>query len=186
MLSTPSPFQSPMIGLPRTLANASRSSPPKTPFHSPSPLPDGRIRLFRENGKDGLSYLGEQLIRYVPIKAAIEINLGVDDLVVYETRKAETRRMNFHFNRHGHVDGWDEQTEWVDRIRNYRTKPIAFELRRVWSGHIDYASEHPTTLFDYQTAQAVFQIEARSYVDYPVTVVQHHGTNAKQSRIELR
>ena len=40
---------------------------------------------FRDNGKDGLSYLGQQVVRYVPIKAEIEVNLGPDDLVVYET-----------------------------------------------------------------------------------------------------
>ena len=40
---------------------------------------------FRDNGKDGLSYLGQQVVRYVPIKAEIEVSLGPDDLVVYET-----------------------------------------------------------------------------------------------------
>ncbi|MEO1973183.1 MAG: hypothetical protein ABGX07_16610, partial [Pirellulaceae bacterium] len=28
-----------------------------------SPLPDGIVRMFRENGHDGLSYLGQQLLR---------------------------------------------------------------------------------------------------------------------------
>ncbi|MFH1423114.1 MAG: hypothetical protein ABIH42_10435, partial [Planctomycetota bacterium] len=36
-----------------------------------SPLPDGIVRVFRDNGKDGLAFLGEQIIRYVPIKAEI-------------------------------------------------------------------------------------------------------------------
>ncbi|MDP6525430.1 MAG: hypothetical protein QGH15_14520, partial [Kiritimatiellia bacterium] len=62
-----------------------------------SPLPDGQVRIFRENGKDGLSFLGQQQIRYVPIKAEIEINLGPDDLVVYETFRQGTRRDNFSF-----------------------------------------------------------------------------------------
>ena len=69
-----------------------------------SPLPDGQVRVFRENGQDGLSYLGQQLIRYVPIKASIEVNLGPDDLVVYETRKTSTERFNFTF-KHARVIG---------------------------------------------------------------------------------
>ena len=151
-----------------------------------SPLPNGLVRTFRDNGADGLSFLGEQLIRYVPIKAEIEVNLGPDDLVVYETRKRSTERYNFAFDRHNRVCGWDEKTKWIDTIRNYRMKPIAFELRRRWSGHVDYDSEIKTTLFDYRTIEAKFAIAARSKKEYPATVVTHHGTNSKQSRIELQ
>ena len=151
-----------------------------------SPLPDGLVRVFRENGQEGLSFLGERLIRYVPIKAEIEVNLGPDDLVVYETRKTSTVRFNFHFNSSNHVVGWDEKTDWVDAIRNYRTKPIVFELRRQWGGHVDYESEVKTTLFDYRTAQATFTVDARGKREYPCTVTTHHGSNAKQSRIQLK
>jgi len=154
-----------------------------------SPLPNGRVRIFRDNGADGLSYLGEQLIRYVPIKAEIEVNLGPDDLVVYRTRKAATERMNFHFrlsNGREYVDGWDERTEWLDTIRNYRTKGIAFELRRLWGGHVDYTSEVKTTLFDHRTIEAKFTVPARGKREYPATVVLHQGVNSKQSRIELK
>ena len=154
-----------------------------------SPLPDGRVNLFRDNGADGLSFLGSQQIRYVPIKADIEINLGPDDLVVYETKRISTERFNFHFHRDGrgreHVDGWDERSGWVDTIRNYRTKPITFELRRIWDGDIEYDSEVTTTLFDYRTTQTTFTIDARSKTEYPATVTQHHGVNAKQSSVKL-
>ncbi len=153
-----------------------------------SPLPNGRVRIFRDNGADGLAYLGEQLIRYVPIKAEIEVNLGPDDLVIYRTRKASTQRLNFHFRRSGgreYVDGWDERTEWLDTIRNYRTKGITFELRRQWGGHVEYTSEVETTLFDYRTIEAKFTVPARGKREYPATVVLHQGVNSKQSRIEL-
>ncbi|MHC5011378.1 MAG: hypothetical protein ACYTG6_10565, partial [Planctomycetota bacterium] len=154
-----------------------------------SPLPDGRVRLFRENGRDGLSFLGEQLIRYVPIQAPIEVNLGPDDLVIYERRAVATERYNFHFRTSGRtevVDGWDERTAWIDTIRNYRTKAIRFELRRQWPGHVDYGSEVATSLFDFQTIEATFAVDARGPVPYPYTVVRHLGTNAKQQRIDLR
>ncbi len=151
-----------------------------------SPLPDGRVRIFRENGADGLSFLGEQQIRYVPVKAAIEVNLGPDDLVVYETRKRSTKRYNFSFDRWSKVNGWDEETDWVDVIRNYRTKPIVFELRRRWSGHVDFESEVKTTLFDYRTVEAKFTLPARSRKNYPATVITHMGANKKQDRIRLK
>ena len=150
-----------------------------------SPLPDGLVRVFRENGRDGLAFLGQQLIRYVPAKADIEINLGPDDLVVYERRKTKTERLSFQF-RHGHVSGWDERVQWVGTIRNYRKKPIRFELHRQWPGHVEYESEHPTRLFDYQTIVADFDLGARSRKPYPFTVTTRHGTRATQNKIFLK
>jgi hypothetical protein len=150
-----------------------------------SPLPNGQVRIFRENGKGGLCFLGQQLIRYVPIKAKIEINLGPDDLVVYETLRTGTERYNFSFHVNS-VNGWDEKTTWVDKIRNYRTKPIRFELRRKWTGHVDYSSEIETKRFDYHTVEATFDVPARGKVLYPCTVVTHHGVNKKQERINLK
>jgi hypothetical protein len=151
-----------------------------------SPLPDGRIRVFRRNGRDGLSYLGEQLVRYVPVKAPIEVNLGPDDLVVYETLRMKTERLNFRFNRHGHVTGWDEKTRWIDRIRNDRGKPIRFELHRQWNGHVDYESEMTTAQFDYRTAAATFSVDAHGKVLYPAVVTTHMGANASQNRIHMK
>jgi hypothetical protein len=156
-----------------------------------SPMPDGRIRLFRTGETDGLSFLGEQNVNYVPIKADIEINLGTDDLVVYETKKASTKRFNFHFARNNwnaeeYVDGWDEETKWVDSIKNYRTKLIVFELRRQWYGDIEYTSEIQSTLFDYQTVETKYFVPARKVLEYPCTVLQHQGQNAKQNAIKLK
>ncbi|HDZ19677.1 hypothetical protein LCGC14_0550790 [marine sediment metagenome] len=150
-----------------------------------SPLPDGQVNLFRDNGDDGLSFLARQQIRYVPIKAEIEINLGPDDLVVYETNRANVKRFNFSFNRHNNVNGWDETAHWIDTIRNYRTKPITFELRRIWHGDIDYDSEIKTKLFDYRTPEVTLTVAARSKKQYPATVTQHHGANKKQDRVKL-
>jgi hypothetical protein len=154
-----------------------------------SPLPDGLVCIFRDNGKDGLSYLGQQLIRYVPIDAEIEVNLGPDDLVVYETNKMSTQRFNFHFDKVPQVwrvDGWDETQEWLDTVRNYRTKPITFELRRIWDGDVDYYSDVETTLFDYRTTDTKFTIEARDKMEYPCTVTLHMGFNKKQDRVNLK
>ena len=40
-----------------------------------TPLPDGMVRVFRNNGRDGLSYLTQQNIKYIPIGDKIELNL---------------------------------------------------------------------------------------------------------------
>jgi len=152
-----------------------------------SPLPDGRIRVFRTNEHDGLGFLGEQQLRYAPIGSKVEVNLGPDDLVVYETRRAGSRRFRFrHEGERELVTGWDERAAWVDTIRNYRDGPIRFELQRVWPGDVEYAAEHATKLFDFQTTEAAFEIESRASIPYPATVLTHHGSNSKQNRVQLR
>jgi len=151
-----------------------------------SPLPDGLIRLFRDNGKEGLSYLGEQTVHYVPIMADIEVNLGHDDLVVYETIKKSTKRFNFSFNKNDKVDGWDEEQIWNEIIRNYRHKPITFELRRVWSGDIEYKSKMETTLFDYQTTESTLTVDSLNKKEYEESTTLHMGSNQKQSRVLIK
>jgi len=148
------------------------------------PLPDGMFRVFRDNGRDGLAFLGEQKVHYVPIKAKAEVNLGVDKLVVFERRKASTRRDNFTFHR-GHVVGWDEEQKWTDEIRNYRAKRIKLELRRVYQGDVDFWSEIKTGVFDYQTVEVTLGVRPGTVREYPHTVVIHHGRNAKQTRVRI-
>src|SRR6185312_4400071 len=57
-----------------------------------TPLPDGAVRLFRENGRGGLSYLAAQTVKYIPIGDKIELNLGPDPNVLFELVKLKTFR----------------------------------------------------------------------------------------------
>jgi hypothetical protein len=153
-----------------------------------SPLPDGLVRIFRDNGADGLAYLGEKLLHYVPIKAEIEVNLGPDDLVVYEMKKDQVSRFNFAYDpkNNDNVCGWDEKQQWIHMIRNYREKPIAFELRLMLAGDVEYTSEVQTVLFDYRTTETKLSVDARAKKEYPCTTLIHQGTNAKQQRVQLK
>jgi hypothetical protein len=47
-----------------------------------SPLPDGVIRVFRDNGKGGLNFLTAEEVKYIPIKEKVELNVGTDDQLV--------------------------------------------------------------------------------------------------------
>ena len=46
--------------------------------------------LFRDNGRDGLSFLVAQAIKYIPIGDKIELNLGPDPEVIFELIKLKT------------------------------------------------------------------------------------------------
>jgi hypothetical protein len=152
-----------------------------------SPLPNGRVRVFRQNSSDGLSFLGQQRLNYVPVQADIEVNLGTDDLVIYTRKRMETARSNFSFHPvHNHVIGWDERQQWSDELRNFRSKPIKVELRLQFTGDVTFTSKHPTTSFDYNTTQAEFDVPPGGSFDYSYRANYLHGNNAKQNRVLVK
>ncbi len=154
-----------------------------------SPLPDGMLRVFRDNGRDGLAFYASQSLNYVPIRAKIEANLGTDDLVVFEIIKSGLERKEFSFAMSGmreYVNGWDEHGVWSGTVRNYRAKPIKFELRQIWDGDVEYSADMPSTLFDYRTVETIFTVEPRSKKTLLSKTLIHMGNNSKQSRILLK
>ena len=113
-----------------------------------TPLPDGVVRVFRENGRDGLSFLVAQSVKYTPIGDKIELNLGPDPEVIFDLIKLRTWRDNLWMQLQGasvfrkfgepgvavevnsSVVGWDDHTLYSQRVRNYTKKPIDLEVRR--------------------------------------------------------
>jgi hypothetical protein len=168
-----------------------------------TPLPDGMVRVFRENGRDGLSYLTQQSIKYIPIGDKIELNLGSDPEVIFELIKLRYSRDNLWVHLDGAnryqqvggnevvrverttVAGWDDHTVFDQRIRNYTKKPIDVEIRRNYPGHVVFRSQFETTLFDYQTAQFQTRIPAGERKDLLYELVQHKGYNEKQKNMTL-
>ncbi len=168
-----------------------------------TPLPDGVVRLFRDNGRDGLSFLAAHHTKYVPIGQEIEINLGADPEVVHERIRLRSWRDAFWFRdtngrkyfsrdqgpqvRHDYpVAGWDDHARWTERIRNYRDKPIDVEFRLSFDGHVEFTSELDPILYDYRTPQFGATIPVGRTVDLDYVVTTHQGINAKESNVTLR
>jgi hypothetical protein len=167
-----------------------------------TPLPDGIVRLFRETGRDSLSFLTAYQTKYVPIGQEIELNLGVDPEVIHERIRMKTWRDNFWFRKSGSnqyfspehgdrilprydVAGWDEHDRWTERIRNYRHEPIEVEIRRSYDGDIDFQTNLDVTMHDYRTPQLTATIAAGAELNLIYTVTVHQGYNAKQNRVRL-
>ena len=76
------PAQNPIPLSPPRVRRPARAVVPDDEQHrsklGTTPLPDGIVRVFRHNGRDGLSYLTQQSIKYIPIGDKIELNLGPD------------------------------------------------------------------------------------------------------------
>jgi hypothetical protein len=168
-----------------------------------TPLPDGIVRLFRDNGRDGLSYLTQQQIKYIPIGDKIELNLGPNPEVIFELIKERSGRDNIWVQLNGtnqyrqiggtdvvrvqntSVAGWDDRMIFHQRIRNYTSKPIDVEIRRTYPGHVVFRSQLEPKLFDYQTAQFQTRVVAGEKKDLLYELVQHNGYNDKRQGMSL-
>lgn len=167
-----------------------------------SPLPDGVVRVFRDNGRGGLSYLTQQPIKYIPVGDKIELNLGPDPKVIFELlekkfwrdeiwmhlRDADVYRRvsdgKVQIDVNSDVAGWDDHELYVQRVRNYTGKPIDLEIRRTYPGHVAFRSNLSPKLHDYQTVQFGATVE-NGKRDLPFEVVRHQGRNAKQNNVAL-
>ena len=151
-----------------------------------TPLPDGLVRTFRDNGRDGLGFLGQQSVSYVPIKDDIELNVGTDDEVVWERKPMAVGRLNFTFDgRPPRVVGWDQKFTYQEEVRNYKAKAIRVELRHVIPGDVELQAE-AARLHDYQTVEFTLTAEARGKLAWQYEYTQHLGKNARQNSIRLK
>ena len=168
-----------------------------------TPLPDGVVRLFRQTGRDGLSFLVAQPIKYVPIGDKIELNLGPDPEVIFELVKRRVWRDNLWMHIHGAdvyrradqpgvqievnstVAGWDDHTRFAQRIRNYSKKPIDLEVRRTLPGHVVFRSGLGAKSHDYRTVQYTAAVKAGEKTDLVYEILEHQGRNKKQDNVTI-
>jgi hypothetical protein len=168
-----------------------------------SPLPDGVVRVFRDNGRDGLSYLTQQSIKYIPIGDKIELNLGTDPEVIFELIKLRTSRSDIWFQVNGvnvfhkldepgfraepnmSVVGWADHEVYAQRIRNYTPKAIDVEIRHSFDGQVTFRSGLEPKLHDYHTVQFGKTVAAGKKVDLNFEIVRRQGHNATQNNITL-
>ncbi len=168
-----------------------------------SPLPDGMVRVFRDNGRNGLSFLTAQPTKYIPIGDKIELNLGPDPEVVFELIKRRAFRDDIWEQVNGanifrRVDdgaakvevnatvvGWNDHEVFDQRIRNYSANPIDVEIRRTFSGHITFRSALKPVLHDFQTVELHTTADAGGKAVLIYELVSHQGRNSRQNNVTL-
>ncbi len=168
-----------------------------------TPLPDGVVRVFRDNGRDGLSFLMAQSIKYIAIGDKIELNLGPDPEVIFELIKLKVWRDNIWLRVDGtdvyrrvdvldiqiqvrsSVVGWDDHTIYTQRVRNYSAKPIDLEVRRSFDGHAIVRSQLTATNHDFRTVEYTATVPSGEQADLLYELLLHQGRNAKQNSVTL-
>jgi hypothetical protein len=81
------------------------------------------------------------------------------------------------------VAGWDDHTDFAQRIRNYTKKPIDVEIRRTFPGHVVFRSSLGAKNHDYQTVQYAATVKPGQKSDLLYEVLQHQGRNVKQNSV---
>jgi len=168
-----------------------------------TPLPDGVVRVFRDNGRDGLSFLVAQPIKYVPIGDKIELNLGRDPEVIFDLVKLRTwrdavwmqilgadvfRRVDepgVQIEVNSAVVGWGDHTLYTQRVRNYTAKPIEVEVRRTLPGHVVFRSGLKAKNHDFQTVEYTATVKPGEKANLLYELLQHQGRNAKQQNVTV-
>ena len=168
-----------------------------------TPIPSGKVQVFRQNGRKGLSYLATQDVKYIPIGDRMELNLGADPEVVFELIKEKVLRDNiwvrinkgnvykrvgdgsFIVDHNGKVAGWDEHQLFSQRIRNYTSSKIRVEVRRNYPGDVTFRSRLDARSHDYRSVEFTAEVSAGERKDLKHEVVTRNGYNAKQQRVEV-
>jgi hypothetical protein len=153
-----------------------------------SPLPDGVIRVLRDNGRNGLNFFTAQKTKYIPIKEKVELNVGTDDQIVYERLVLDVARDEFQYDHTPpRVVGWDEIRKWQEEVRNYRAKPIKIEVRHQLPGDVAFSGEAVGNLklYDYRTPEYTMTIPSRKPTKWVTEGTFHLGKNQKQNRVRL-
>jgi hypothetical protein len=167
-----------------------------------SPLPDGAVRLFRQQAAGGLSVISFNQTKYVPIGQEFEFNLGRDPQVILERIAKQTSRDDFWFQRgegkklfspdkgeriepNDKVVGWATHDARLERIRNYRGDAINVEFRFPIDGDVTFRSALNPTLFDYRTPDFKSSVKPGATNELSYEIVLREGTNSKQNAVAL-
>ena len=162
------------------------------------------VRVFRDNGRDGLSFLVAQPIKYIPIGDKIELNLGPDPEVIFELVKLRAWRDNIWMQLDGHERlpprGRAGRADRRPAARSpagtttrstpsgsatTSAKPIELEIRRTFAGHVTFRSRLAAKTYDYQTVQYTATVPPGQKADLLYEILQHQGRNAKQHHVTV-
>jgi hypothetical protein len=83
------------------------------------------------------------------------------------------------------VVGWNDHEVYIQRVRNYTSKPIDLEVRRPFDGHVTFRSQLEPKLRDYRTVEFSKRIAAGKRTDLMFEIIRRQGHNATKNNVTL-
>ncbi|MEM7403724.1 MAG: hypothetical protein AAF458_00465 [Pseudomonadota bacterium] len=168
-----------------------------------TPLPNGKLMVFRRDSRDGLDVVARKSIKYVPVGDKLDVNLGPDPDVVLEQAVLAVKHEDLWLklsrantfkrvgdgtlvvDRNARIAGWNERLTVRHRIKNFTSKPIRVEMRFARGGDITVVSELAASQHDFRTMQVEADVAAGGVEDLLYEFIVRKGRNKKQERLEI-
>jgi hypothetical protein len=102
-------------------------------------LPEGKVRVFQEDGHGSTIFLGEDGIGYVPIEEKAEIYIGDSRDIVVIQQKLEDKKINIRRNKDNRVVLYDTDEKIFAKIENFKDQPAVLTMIQHITGQWDMA-----------------------------------------------
>jgi len=145
------------------------------------PLPDGKIKVFREiNDKQSLAYTGQVHSKYIPVNQEVELDFGAAREVKIEPVLMSEQTENYQFNNKGNISGFDRIQQWEIKLENNRDIPISVEVWRNFSNaywDIDNARNNKGKFHkvDIDSVKYTVELPPQSKSTLAYTLTQYEG-----------
>ncbi len=145
------------------------------------PLPDGKIKVFREiSDKQSLAYTGQVQSKYIPVNQEIELDFGAAREVKVEPVLMSEQTENYQFDNRGNISGFDRIQEWEIKLENNRDIPISIEVWRNFNNaywDIDNANKNKGKFhkIDIDSVKYTVELPPQSKSTLAYTFTQYEG-----------
>jgi len=155
-----------------------------------TPIPGGRLKVYRDTADSHLSYTGQSSFKYIPVDEDVELNLGAVANVVVEPKLMEYRTDNYRFDRRGNISGWDDVHKFTIEVRNTRDIDVKVEIKRNFNTtYWDLAKTGDFDKFekvDADTIKFTLLLQPQSKRKFQYTLTTHHGDRQENWRQKIR
>jgi hypothetical protein len=102
-------------------------------------LPQGKVRVFQEDGHESTIFLGEDIIDYVPVGEKSTIRIGDSRDIVITQQKMHTKNINVRRNKDNLVVLYDTDEKIYAKIENFKDQPAVLTMIQQIPGQWDMA-----------------------------------------------
>ncbi|MCL4729725.1 MAG: hypothetical protein KJ044_04710 [Planctomycetes bacterium] len=143
------------------------------------PLPDGVLRLYRDQGQGRLGFMGALVTKYIPKGEEVKVNVGPDAECTLAEKRMSLRKKDLMFE-HGWLTGWTTVEEFEIEVKNFRGRAVEVEIHRVIGGDFDFDSTDTFEKEDAQTRKIRFSLDPNSPRKLRCTGTTRHGRHSRR------
>jgi hypothetical protein len=100
-------------------------------------LPDGKVRVFQNDGQGSSIFLGEDRIGYVPAGEKAEVRIGDSRDIVVTQRKMREKKINVRRNEDSRIVLYDTDELIKAEIENFKDRPAVLTMLQHIPGQWD-------------------------------------------------